>query len=181
MIEMKLHTIDSAPDDSRPLLQSSIDNFGWIPNQSAYMAESPDLLASYQFAHDRFSQCSLDEAEKAVVWLTTGVINQCPYTIKAHRWIAIHQGVASDIVDKMIHRPEQLPPRLAALHQFTQAVILAQGSIPKDKARHFLDAGFTQQNMLDVILGISQKTMSTLLNSLADTAVEAQFLDTVEA
>ncbi len=181
MTEMKLHTIDSAPDGSRKLLQSSIDNFGWIPNQSAYMAESPDLLAAYQFAHDRFSQCSLNEAEKAVVWLTTGVINQCPYTIKAHRWIAIHNGVASDIVDKMIHHPEQLPTRLATLHQFTQAVILSQGSVPKDKAHHFLAAGFTQQNMLDVILGISQKTMSTLLNSLADTPVETQFMDTVEA
>jgi len=176
MTLLTLHTLDSAPAASRPLLQSSIDGFGWIPWQSAYMAESPALLSSYQFAHDAFSACSLNEEERAVVWITTGMINDCAYTIQAHSWIARHKGVAAEIISQLLTQPEALPSRLSALHKFTRAVALAQGHIPANEASAFLQAGFTKENMLDVILGVAQKTMSTLLNSVAETAIEPQFM-----
>ncbi|KHT62790.1 carboxymuconolactone decarboxylase [Photobacterium gaetbulicola] len=181
MIPLQLHTIESAPESSRTLLQSSIDNFGWIPNQSAYMAESPALLASYQNAHELFSQCSLTEEEKAVVWITVGSINQCPYTVQAHAWIALHSGVSAEIVDSLITPSSQLPSHLEALQRFTKDVALAQGSIPQESAINFLNAGYSKQNMLDVILGVSQKTMSTLLNSLARTEIEPQFITQAES
>lgn len=39
----------------------------------------------------------------------------------------------------------------------------------------FLDAGFTQRQILEVILGISQKVMSNYTNHLARTPVDAAF------
>ncbi|ADP12944.1 conserved uncharacterized protein [Erwinia sp. Ejp617] len=175
MTILKMHTLDSAPAASRPLLQSSIDGFGWIPWQSAYMAESPALLASYQYAHDAFSQCSLNEGERAIVWITTGTLNQCDYTVQAHNWIAQHKGVAEETLKALAHAPETLPDKLAVLYRFTCQVVLAQGQIPQQAVREMLAAGYSQQNVLDVILGVSQKTMSTLLNSIAGTQIEPQF------
>lgn len=175
MTILKMHTLDSAPSASRPLLQSSIDGFGWIPWQSAFMAESPALLSSYQFAHDAFSACSLNEEERAIVWITTGTINQCAYTVQAHNWIAHYKGVSSEILNLLAHQPEALPGKLAALYLFTRQVVLAQGQIPKKAVEEILAAGYSQQNMLDVVLGVSQKTMSTLLNSIAHTQIEPQF------
>jgi len=175
MTILKMHTLASAPSASRPLLQSSIDGFGWIPWQSAYMAESPALLSSYQFAHDAFSQCSLNEEERAIVWFTTGSINQCNYTVQAHHWIAQNKGVASKILNLLANQPEALPGKLAALYIFTRQVVLAQGQVPLKAVEEVLAAGYNQQNILDVILGVSQKTMSTLLNSIAHTRVEPQF------
>ncbi len=175
MTILNMHNLDSAPAASRPLLKSSIDVFGWIPWQSAYMAESPALLSSYQFAHDAFSQCSLNEEERAIVWLTTGTINQCAYTVQAHNWIAQNKGVSPEILNKLAHRPEALPSKLAALYRFTCQVVLAQGQIPQKAVEEMLAVGYSQQNVLDVILGVSQKTMSTLLNSIAHTQIEPQF------
>lgn len=175
MANLKKHTLESAPADSRMLLQSSIDSFGWIPWQSAYMAESPALLSSYQFAHDAFSQCSLSEEERAIVWITTGILNRCDYTVRAHSWIAKHKAVAQEILDALINEPQALPDRLAALYHFTRQVIQAQGQIPQRALDTFLSAGYSLQNALDVILGVAQKTMSTLLNSIAHTEVEPQF------
>ena len=175
MTILKMHNLDSAPAASRPLLQSSIDGFGWIPWQSAYMAESPALLSSYQFAHDAFSQCSLNEEERAIVWITTGTINQCAYTVQAHNWIAQYKGVSSEILNMLAHKPETLPGKLAALYRFTRQVVLAQGQIPQKSVEEMLAVGYSQQNVLDVILGVSQKTMSTLLNSIAHTQIEPQF------
>jgi alkylhydroperoxidase family enzyme len=175
MTTLKMHNIDSAPLASRPLLQSSIDGFGWIPCQSAYMAESPALLASYQFAHDSFSQSSLSEEERAIVWITTGIINQCAYTIQAHNWIAQYKGVPPETLKALTQGPETLPDKLAALYRFTRQVVLAQGQIPEEAVDKVLAAGYSRQNILDVILGVSQKTMSTLLNSIARTQIEPQF------
>ena len=177
MKKLIMHTLESAPPASRPLLQSSVDSFGWIPWQSAYMAESPALLSSYQFAHDAFSQCSLNEEERAIVWITTGLVNDCAYTIQAHSWIAQHKGVPPATIEALIRHPAALPDRLAALHQFTRTVALAQGHIPTKAVDALLSAGYSQQNMLDVILGVAQKTMSALLNSVAGTEIEPQFTD----
>lgn len=175
MSVLKLHTIDSTPGKSKPLLQSSIDNFGWIPNQSAYMSESPSLLAAYQWAHDLFIDSSLTEEEKAVVWITSGVENKCGYTIQAHAFIALNKGVDKRVIDALAHEPSRLNARLLALHRFTLAVVHCRGQLGKPAIDSFLGAGFSKQNMLDVILGVSQKNMSTILNSIAGTEIDRRF------
>ncbi|MBJ7223539.1 MULTISPECIES: carboxymuconolactone decarboxylase family protein [unclassified Brenneria] len=171
----KRHTIDSAPEKSKALLQSSIDNFGWIPNQSAYMAESPSLLAAYQRAHDLFIDSSLTEEEKAVVWITCGVENNCAYTVQAHAFIALSKGVDARVVDAVAHAPANLDARLLALHNFTLKVIHCRGRLGKKAMDAVVQAGFSKQNMLDVVLGISQKNMSTILNNIAGTEIDSRF------
>ncbi|WP_122222185.1 carboxymuconolactone decarboxylase family protein [Pseudomonas syringae group genomosp. 3] len=175
MTVLKLHTIDSAPEKSKALLQSSIDNFGWIPNQSAYMAESPSLLGAYQRAHDLVIDSSLSEEEKAVVWITTGIENGCSYTVQAHAFIALAKGVNESVVDALAHEPGRLSARLRALHAFTLEVINCRGRLSDAAVDAVLKAGFKKQNMLDVILGVSQKNMSTVLNSIAGTEIDERF------
>lgn len=38
-----------------------------------------------------------------------------------------------------------------------------------------LEAGFSKQNMLDAVLAVAQKNMSTILNSIAGTKIDARF------
>ncbi|KTT63278.1 carboxymuconolactone decarboxylase [Pseudomonas oryzihabitans] len=175
MTILKLHTIDSAPEKSKALLQSSIDKFGWIPNQSAYMSESPSLLGAYQRAHELFIDSSLNEEEKAVVWITAGVANRCEYTIQAHAFIARVKGVDEAVVDALAHEPTRLNAHLSALHKFTLEVIYCRGRLSETAIEAFLQAGFSKKSMLDVILGVSQKNMSTILNSIAGTEIDECF------
>jgi len=175
MTVLKRHTLDSTPYKSKPLLQSSIDNFGWIPNQSAYMSESPSLLAAYQSAHDLFIDSSLTEEQKALVWMTTGVENSCEYTVQAHAFIALSNGVDAAVVDAIAHDPSRLSPQLSALRSFTLEVIHARGHLGQAAIDAVLRAGFSQQNMLDVVLGVSQKNMSTIVNAIAGTEIDTAF------
>lgn len=172
---LTLHSIETAPEDSKKLLQSSIDGFGWIPNQSAYMSESPSLLQAYQRAHDLFIDSSLNEEEKAVVWIVTGIENGCNYTVQAHTYIAIKNGVDEETIRGIIDENDRLPARLSALREFVVAVIHCRGQLGKSAIDSFLKLGFSRENMLDVILGVSQKNMSTILNGIAKTAVDDAF------
>lgn len=172
---LNLHNLNSAPLKSKELLQNSIKDFGWIPNQSAYMAESPSLLAAYQRAHDLFIETSFNEEEKAVVWLTTGIENKCSYTVSAHSYIAIKSGVSRKVVNAILYKNDELSKRLTALQTFTKKVIHCKGQLNKNDIDVFLDAGFTTKNILETILGVSQKNMSTILNNIAKTEIDDHF------
>ena len=70
MTDFALHTADTTPEASKPLLAKSQAAFGMIPNLHAVMAEAPGLLEGYQQLHQHFLDSSFDAAEKTVVWQT---------------------------------------------------------------------------------------------------------------
>ena len=51
MKDFQLHDIETAPEDSQPLLKGSVKAFGMIPNLHAVMAQSPAVLEAYQQLH----------------------------------------------------------------------------------------------------------------------------------
>ena len=65
--------------------------------------------------------------------------------------------------------------RLEALRTFTLKLVRRHGDLSDDDIQSFLDAGFTQRHVLDVILGYSQKVMSNFTNHVAHTEVDAPF------
>jgi hypothetical protein len=64
MSEFIKHSIESAPEASKPLLEASLKNNGRIPGLHAVMADAPSLLATYNFAHQQFMNTSLTDEEK---------------------------------------------------------------------------------------------------------------------
>ena len=47
MNSFKIHTIETAPAESKDILQKISDKWGFIPNFMAIVAESPAMLESY--------------------------------------------------------------------------------------------------------------------------------------
>ncbi len=58
----QIHTIASAPEKSRPVLEQLQQGFGFIPNLAAAISNSPKLLtafaAVFQQVHSAWSACS---------------------------------------------------------------------------------------------------------------------------
>ena len=65
--------------------------------------------------------------------------------------------------------------RLEALHDFTLLLLRNHGHASDTEISKFLSAGYTHQNMLEVVLGLAQKTISNYVNHLARTPVEKQY------
>ena len=89
-MNFELHTRESAPADSQPLLDNSQKAFSMIPNLHAVMATAPTLLEAYQKLHELFQQTSFDAEELTVVWQTINVEHECHYCIPAHTGIGSH-------------------------------------------------------------------------------------------
>ena len=175
MSALKLHTLESAPAASKTMLEESNKAFGMIPNLHAVMAESPQHLEAYKNLHELFSKSSLTDTERTVVWMVINVENECHYCVPAHSAIAKMQGIADATVQELREAKPLSDAKLEALRQFTLAVMRQRGNVTGAPLDAFFAAGYTQANVLDVILGLAQKTLSNYVNHIAKTPVDEPF------
>lgn len=175
MTDFTIHTVESAPDAAKPLLEASQKAFGLIPNLHGVMAESPQHLEAYQHLHQLFQETSLSAVERNVVWLAINVEHQCHYCVPAHTGIAKSQGVDDATIEALRNNQPLPDERLELLRQFTLKLVRRRGVVADADVDAFLAAGFTRQHVLDIILGLAQKVMSNYVNHLADTPVDAPF------
>jgi len=175
MVDFTIHTVDSAPEASKPILEGAQKSLGFIPNLYGVFAESPQALEAYQALAKLFSQSSLSVVERNVVWLTINMVNDCHYCVPAHTMIAKNDGVDDAVIEAIRNEQPIADEKLEALRQFAISVVLNRGELEDDAVQAFLDAGYTQANILDVILGLAHKVMSNYTNHFADTPVDAPF------
>ena len=68
-----------------------------------------------------------------------------------------------------------VPAKLQALSVFTSRLFETRGLISKEDAATFLDAGYSEQQILEIILAISVKTLSNYSNHIFHTDLDATF------
>lgn len=175
MSDFTLHTVDSAPEKSRPLLEASQQEMGMIPGLHAVMAESPNVLNAYQTLHQLALDSSFDKDEITVVWQTINVENACHHCVPAHTGIARMMEVSDDITFALRDEKPLPSDKLEALRTFTLAVMNKQGNVSKSDLDAFYSAGYRQRQVLEVILALSQKTLSNYINHIAETPVDEPF------
>jgi alkylhydroperoxidase family enzyme len=175
MTAFKLHDETSAPEAAQPLLEGSKKSFGMIPNLHAVMAEAPGLLEAYQTLHRLFSESSFNADEITVVWQTINVENECHYCVPAHTGIAKSMKVSDDIIDALRDETDLPDDKLEALRTFTLKVMRQHGNLSEDDVNAFLDAGYQQRHILEIIMGLAQKVMSNYTNHIAETPVDKPF------
>lgn len=175
MTQFALHTEESAPEASKPLLADSKKTYGMIPGLHAIMAEAPGLLEGYRVIHNLFSNSSFNNDELTVVWQTINVEHECHYCVPAHTAIAKSMRVNDEISNALRDETPLPNERLEALRSFTLDVVRNRGNVDETSIQAFLNAGFTKRHVLEVILGLSQKVMSNYVNHLAHTPVDAPF------
>lgn len=175
MTDFTLHDIDSAPHDAKPLLEGSKKSMGMIPSLHAVMAEAPQLLEAYQTLHGLFGDASFDANEQTVVWQSINVENECHYCVPAHTGIANMMKVPEEITEALRNETPLPDEKLEALREFTLAVVRKRGNVTRDDLQAFYDAGYGKQQVLEVILGVAQKTMSNYVNHIAETPIDEPF------
>ncbi len=175
MIEFQLHNETTAPEASKPLLAQSKKDFGMIPGLHAMMAEAPGLLDAYKLVHELFVNSSFDKDELTVVWQSVNVEHACHYCVPAHTGIAKGMKVDDAITDALRNETALPNARLEALRTFTLKVVRGRGNVDESAVQAFLDAGFNKRQILEVVLGVSQKVMSNYTNHLTNTPVDAAF------
>jgi len=175
MSTFPIHTLETAPEKSKPLLENSVKSFGMIPGLHGALAEAPGLLEAYQLLHKLFTESSFDKDEQTVVWQTINVEHECHYCVPAHTGIAHMMKVDPAITEALRNRTAMPTEKLQALHELTLSMVRKRGHVSEQELEAFFAAGYTKRQVLEIILGLSQKVISNYTNHLAETPVDDAF------
>lgn len=175
MTTLKIHNIKTAPEASKTLLEQSQKANGMIPGLHGVLAGAPGLLEGYQTLHKLFTESSFNAEELTVVWQTINVEHECYYCVPAHTAIANMMKVDPAITEALRNGTELPTEKLQALHAFTLAMVRSRGQITPEELQAFYMAGYEERQVLEVILGLSQKVISNYTNHIANTPVDAPF------
>lgn len=174
MPDFTIHDTATAPDGSKALLQRMTDAYGFTPNLLGVLAESPAALEAYTSLSGLMSdKTDFSATETQIVLLTVSYENGCTYCMAAHSTIAQMAKVPTDVIESVRTATPILDPKLNALGEFTRAVVQMGGWIDEETTAKFLDAGYTNRHILEVILGVALKTISNYTNHFAHTPVDA--------
>ena len=175
MTKLKVHNIETAPEGSKALLEQSQKAYGMIPGLHGVLAGSPGILEAYQTIHELFVNSSFNEEELTVVWQTINVEHACHYCVPAHTGIAKMMKVDDAITEALRNETPLENVKLEALRTMTLTIVRNRGHVPQEDLEAFYAAGFGEQQVLEIILGLSQKVISNYTNHIANTPVDAGF------
>ena len=175
MSNFKVYDLDNAPEKSIPFLEQSKKANGRIPGLHGVLAGSPSTFEAYLNLHKLFTETSFNAEELTVVWQTINVENECHYCIPAHTGIA-HMMKVDPALTEALRNKEAMPTeKLQALQNMTLAIVRDRGRVSDGQLAEFFAADYSEQQVLEIILGLAQKTISNYTNHFANTPVDTVF------
>ena len=175
MIPFTTYTIDNAPEASKPILETAKSKLGFVPNLMATMAESHVLVESYLTLMGIFDKSELSETERQIILMTNNRLNGCTYCMAAHTAASKAGGVEDDVISALRAGTQIDDPKLEALRTFAIIINESRGWATDQQVEDFLAAGYTKQNVLEVIVGTSLKVLSNYTTHLVHPPLDPMF------
>jgi alkylhydroperoxidase family enzyme len=175
MTNFPVHTIDSAPERSKPALKQLQSTFGMLPNILGVMATSPVLINSLVGLFGNVHGGSFTEAQVQTVLLTDAVTNASTWAVAFHTALALKEGI--DPADVQAIRDGGLPKdsKLAALSALAKTMIEKRGRLSDPDVDRFIAAGFGKDHALEVIGIVAASTITNYTGSITQPPLEAPF------
>jgi uncharacterized peroxidase-related enzyme len=161
--------------------QAIFDNLkkglGFVPNLYAYFAKSETALGDYLTLQNRKS--SLKAKEREVINLVVSQINGCRYCQSAHTVLGKMNGFTDEQVIELRQGSASFDSKLDALVKFTAAVTESRGNATIDAKETFFAAGYTEENLIDVVVIIGDKIISNYIHNLTGFEIDFPLADEI--
>ncbi len=174
---LPLLSIEETQGKAKASLVKAKQQLGFVPNMYGAMANEPALFEAYASGYAAFRrECGFSPAEQEVIFLAISRENSCDYCMAAHSFVADAMSKVPVAVTDAIREGRPIAdPRLAALATFTAKMVASRGRPTDDDVRAFLAAGYSEKNILGIILAIGVKTFSNYTNHIFHTLVDSAF------
>jgi AhpD family alkylhydroperoxidase len=154
-------------EEVSPTNQAIFDNLkkgiGMVPNLYATFALSETALGNYLAFQN--AKSSITGKAREVVNLVVSQINECQYCLAAHTMMGKMSGFTDEQVLEIRHGHAGFDAKLDALARLTKGITQSRGHVDQALVEAFFAAGWTQENLVDTIVVIGDKTVSNYLHS----------------
>ena len=161
----------------KELFERSEKELKMIPNLYKAMANAPEILKAYLEGDKNFRENSgFTASEQEVILLTLSYENGCEYCMAAHSTMAdFYSNVPQEVTNAIREDKPIEDKKLSALAVMTREMLLSRGRPKPAVVEDFLNAGYSEKQVLDIVLAISVKTLSNYTNHLFNTPVDKAF------
>jgi len=182
MTNFKVPTRDEVSESNQAIFDKLKGQLGFVPNLYAYYAKNETALADLLAFQGR--KTTLSNKEKEVVNLVTSQINGCDYCKAAHTAIGKMNGFNDEQVLEIRSGNISFDSKFDALAKFTTSVVESRGKASTEAKEAFFAAGYTEPNLIDVVVLIGDKIISNYLHNITQFEVDfpaAPVLETANA
>jgi alkylhydroperoxidase family enzyme len=175
-MNLPIHTSDTAPEQSRELLEGIRSDLGLVPNFAAVAATSPQLLAGFDGLRRAVGSTGLDPVLREITGLATGVEVGNHYGIAFHSTVLAGLGVAEADIEAVRAGRAPGDPAAAAVHAFVVDAVRQRGRVADERVDALRNAGLSDEAVLEVLLEIAFASLVGLLDNLAGHVELDEFL-----
>jgi AhpD family alkylhydroperoxidase len=157
-----------------PANQALFDNLkkglGMVPNLYATLAHSEHALGNYLAFQN--AKSSITGKAREVVNLVVSQVNSCEYCLAAHTVIGGLVGFTPEQILEIRRGRASWDAKLDALAQLVRTIATERGHADPVRVDAFLAAGWTQENLVDAIVVIGDKTVTNYLHATTRVPVD---------
>jgi uncharacterized peroxidase-related enzyme len=175
--ELRILSIDAATGKVKTLMETAKKWLGFVPNMYGAMANEPALYQAYASGYAAFrAECGFTPVEQEVIFLVISRENGCDYCMAAHSFIADTMSKVPDDVTAAIRDGKTIAdPKLQALAAFTAKMVSARGRVTEADRAEFISSGYSEKNVLGIILATAMKTLSNYTHFQFGLPLDAEF------
>ena len=174
-------TREQVSDNNQAIFDKLKGALGFVPNLYATYAYSDNALGNYLNLSNSKTSLSAKEKEvvnlaeseeKEVVNLAVSQVNECEYCLAAHTAIGKMNGFNDDQILELRTGRASFDGRLNALAALAKDVTENRGAASDDVLDQFFAAGFTNENLIDTIVLVGDKTISNYIHKTTNVPVD---------
>jgi AhpD family alkylhydroperoxidase len=161
-------------DDVSPANQALFDalkgQLTFVPNLYATLAHSENALGSYLALQS--AKSSLNAKAREVVNLVVSQVNDCEYCLAAHTVIGGMVGFKPEQILEVRAGGASFDAKLDALAKLVRSIAVNRGHTDQVLVSAFFAAGWTKENLVDVIVTVGDKTVTNYLHGTTKVPVD---------
>ncbi|MBB6238304.1 putative peroxidase-related enzyme [Pedobacter sp. AK013] len=154
--------------------QAIFDNLqamvGFVPNLYAIFGHSENALGDYLALQNRKS--SIRSKEREVINLVVSQVNECIYCLSAHTQFAKMNGFTDEQILEIRRANINFDSKLDALAKLVKSTTERRGHADQDVLNNFFAAGYTKDNLIDIVMVIGDKIITNYLHALTEVPVD---------
>lgn len=170
---MNTFTIPTAATVS-PANQAIFDNLrkglGMVPNLYATFAHSEHALGNYLTLQN--GKSSLTAKEREVINLVVSQVNECAYCLAAHTVLGGMVGFTPEQIIAIRKGGAAFDARLDALARLVKSAAEHRGHAAPALVDAFFAAGYSEGNLVDVVMVIGDKIITNYLHALTQVPID---------
>lgn len=176
MARLTVNTLETAPEQAKERMEMVQKANGFIPNLIGVLANSPQALEMYQEVGKLNSRTSLTPEEIEVVQITAAAHNGCDFCVAGHTKIGtLKLKMPENVLNALRARTTiEDNAKYQALAQFTMQLIDKRGKVSDEELAAVKAAGYSEQNILDVVLGVALATLCNYANNVAQNDINPE-------